>query len=76
MKDSNFYKLMIGESHFIKDTLIVSKEEVHFLEIVHRLKMLGDYLRHSHYIPMDSGYNVRDVIRSPTPPTLKKKKKK
>jgi len=71
MKESDFYKLMIGESHFIKDTLILSKEEVSFLEIIHKLKMLGDYLRYSHYIPLDSGYNIRDVIRSPAPPLKK-----
>lgn len=75
MKDSDFYKLMIGESHFIKDTLILSKEEVHFIEVINKLRVLGDYLRYSHYIPMESGYNIKDVIRSPMPPTLKKKKK-
>lgn len=75
MKDSDFYKLMIGESHFIKDTIIICKEEVHFIEVINKLRILGDYLRYSHYVPMDSGYNVRDVIRSPMPPSKKKKKK-
>ena len=76
MKDSDFYKLIIGDSLFVNDSFILTKEEVHLLEVINRLRLLGDYLRYSHYIPLESGYNIRDVIRSPAPPTTKKKPKK
>ena len=74
MKDSDFYRLMLRNS-FHNEELIVSKQEVFFLEVLHKLTCLGDYLSLCYYIPMESGYNVRDVIRSPAPPLKRKPKK-
>lgn len=74
MKYSNFYKLIIETPFFTKESLTLSVQEVHLLEVINKLGILGDYLRYSYYIPLDSGYNIRDVIRSPMPLSKKKRK--